>query len=540
MSKSIYSMAALFMCLILFGCNPEKVIGISGQVTNATTNKPLADIAVTLKKCTGDQCIDFVSQYTDKNGRYAFPGIVEGGYSVSIFWETTVICSTTGFSMPFFRKDGFLISDVTSDRTGKTTLIAAKSINYRAGEQLVHNLGLTCEGSKGVANPTVPRAERVYQPFVTIESGKAGDTITAPTVALPTTPGRNPTTEVFANTTVQSTNAVIVPAIGKPTDDISGITPVPPANTVAAPPNSASELEPITIEKAPDSAHTVAFSPDSNLLAISSSQENILLFDGITAQEIGALQSKGNSVSSMTFSPEGDILAVSSDEYRTVRYWDISGMKISREMTIDGISVGHLEFSPDGSAIAITSETQLVVNVSSGEKISDLGKAGHSYVLTAAFRPDGKILATIGNDQKVTFWDWAGGVEIKEVEIGINPFKIAYSTDGKWLAMIDTTGDLLILDPEASKIIIKFQAEAYLTSLAISPDGKYIATAGMSNTSSTCVHIFSTQDWKIKTQLCVPVYLIRELDWSPDGSRLAAVGVKSYLWDVFSLDNTKP
>jgi len=74
----------------------------------------------------------------------------------------------------------------------------------------------------------------------------------------------------------------------------------------------------------------VSFSPDSQRLAIASSDQTAKVWDAATGQETLTLKEHDRGISSVSFSPDGKWLASASYD-QTVKVWDVSRrVKISR------------------------------------------------------------------------------------------------------------------------------------------------------------------------------------------------------------------
>ncbi|MEH1948207.1 MAG: NB-ARC domain-containing protein [Nostoc sp.] len=159
--------------------------------------------------------------------------------------------------------------------------------------------------------------------------------------------------------------------------------------------------------------HSVSFSPNAQILASGSRDKTAKLWDWHTGECLHTLQGHIHEVKTITFSPCGKFLASGSYD-NSIKIWDVNtGICLQ---TLSGHSDWVLSvmfnLRADILASAGGDRTIKLWDVNTGQCLQTL--KGHTYrVRTIAFSLDGKILASGSDDQTVKLWDISTGVVVK-------------------------------------------------------------------------------------------------------------------------------
>lgn len=317
----------------------------------------------------------------------------------------------------------------------------------------------------------------------------------------------------------------------------------------------AGEVERAMITGSVQGDGAVVFSPDGSLLAYATGDYAVHVWSVADGADVNVLTGHTRYVYDFVFSIDGSLL-VSASYDKTVRLWDAAGgteMAVlagsdaqpleevyALAVSLDGnkLMSGHadgvvvlwdvdnlapalvfgpqvgdmldLAFSPDGTQVATASSANVVQlwDATSGAEVS--ATVGHTnYMSAAAFSPDSATLAITDWDRSIWLWDTAARQELHfspvipagQSTISQNVSWLAYSTDGRYLAISDSF-DAILLDPASGAEIRTLDGCAGLVaSLVFSPDNTLVAVASSGGVclfgveSGELLASFSSGDW---------------------------------------------
>jgi len=152
---------------------------------------------------------------------------------------------------------------------------------------------------------------------------------------------------------------------------------------------------------------TVIVAPDERHLLVPASSGTIEFRDLVTGQTNAnaTVMAQNWGVSGMAFSPDGSLLATSSGD-GTVNLWDPAERKILDVLRGHLLGVHAVAFSPDGQRLATASHGNEAIklwDVATRHEVATLAGEG-SLFEQVKFSPDGQWLIAINREERAHFW----------------------------------------------------------------------------------------------------------------------------------------
>ena len=190
--------------------------------------------------------------------------------------------------------------------------------------------------------------------------------------------------------------------------------------------------------------------------------------------------------------------------------------------------VMDVKFSPDGTRLAVAGGIGILLYDTQTYDKPDLLKGHTGYIWCIAFRPDGKVLASAGQDRTVRLWDVNTRQQIRTFGINVYPTSnITFSPDGKTLASAtggNNTEDVMnvyLWDADTGKRLRTLSGHtSILNDVAFRPDGNMLASACDDQT----VRLWDANTGQHIRTLSGHTKMVESVAFSPDGNMLVSGG----------------
>jgi WD40 repeat protein/tetratricopeptide (TPR) repeat protein/tRNA A-37 threonylcarbamoyl transferase component Bud32 len=300
----------------------------------------------------------------------------------------------------------------------------------------------------------------------------------------------------------------------------------------------------------------VAFSGDGRLVASADATVKLWQADG----EAGAtvIRSPAHTAGGFSLSPDGRQVAVAAGA-GGVELFDTTTGRAVRTYGGPAVAADCVAYSADGKRLAAANPaTVRAWDVATGKELFSApvgmeGGLGFSNEGSVAFSPDGRSVAVRFASFKegaISVWDVATGARGVRIVTGNDiQSHVEFTPDGKHLLGQWPDGWLTTWDAATGKEVARFRPHGptLFISSAYSPDGRWLATAGTSEspfdrmTSLPGEFKYELKLWnrgtgKLERVIPVSGHLPTGLAFSADGSRLASAEFDGgvHVWDPYT------
>jgi WD40 repeat protein len=276
----------------------------------------------------------------------------------------------------------------------------------------------------------------------------------------------------------------------------------------------------------------VSWQPGGNLFASTGQDGAVVLWDASSGNAAARIRPGIAWTEHIAFSPDGKLLATATG--KVLALWDSTGQKVHAFEPLEG-TIASIGWDKPGRDLAAASTGAVMVHRIEPPQFTPRKYSWPAACLTAAFSPNGKVLASGMQDGTVHFWYLTTG---KDSQMRGYPTKVTlteWSANGRYLATASGAAvvvwDFSGKGPEGSAPLELTGHTDRITHLAFQPNGAWLVSAG--------------RDWRLtlwqpgKEKQAVDAHLtggeITAVRWSPDG-KCVAVGEAKGRVTIYELE----
>lgn len=244
--------------------------------------------------------------------------------------------------------------------------------------------------------------------------------------------------------------------------------------------------------------------------------------------------SLGSMAEVIVWSNDGRYLYVGTHD-RGLAAIDVASGRLVYEVGGQDAQIPALALSPDGETLAagLANDGSIrLIAAATGDLLQTIWPAHTNWPEVITYSPDGRVLASGGDDGRIVIWDAASGEQLQELhQGGYGIWGMAFSPNGKLLvAGFQTEYTFQVWNTDDWSVRATFEGDQ-AADLAFSPDGTRIVTAGGG--------IHEANLWEVATGR--QIFNLREapgwvwaVSYAPDGKLVASGGIGEVviLWDT--------
>ncbi len=260
-----------------------------------------------------------------------------------------------------------------------------------------------------------------------------------------------------------------------------------------------------------------AFSTDASVLMSVGWDATIRLWDVETGAESAVLKGHKKGIRSVSTSADHKRLVTSND--RELKIWDGEKRELLADLGGENAGAKFVTMSPDGAWL-VSIERDGSARLWDVEKKSEKAKLDKSAQAMVASDDDGNPTATTPMTPPA-----GDSPEPEAVQ------SLAYSRDGKWIALAREDGRISIRNAADGKVARELDAFSDVAAcVAFSPDSQRIAAGSFDKS----IKVWNVATGELVTELAGHTNWVFSVAFSPDGTKLASGGYDKSIkvWNI--------